>query len=169
MLGLGAIAGGGIMGSGAFTSVSAKRSISIETTADYSALLQIEPIEDSGIDGEDTGRSFLNGQTIQFEIPGDEDGENQNAEGIGKDSIYDFPDLFKITNQGAQPVILYSQYTGNNFSDIALVGENGILKRDPPTLSVGESISVGLHINTHNSEIGEFEETLTLIAKSPGE
>ncbi len=129
----------------------------------------MEQIGKEGIDGENTGRSFINGSEIAFEIPGDEDGENSNGKGVGLDSVYEFHDLFSVSNQGTQPVKLYSTYNGDSLSDLALVNDSGILKDDPPTLTVGDSIDVGLYIDTHGSHISEFDETLTIVAEKPGE
>lgn len=157
------------LGTGAFTSVEAERSVSIAVAKDYRAFLRMDPIGDEGIDGENTGRSFVNGSEIAFEIPGDEDGENPDGDGVGLDSIYEFHDLVAVSNQGTQPVQLYSSYDGDNLADLALVNEDGVLKDDPPTLDVGDSIDVGLHVDTHDSTIGEFDETLTIIADQPDE
>lgn len=158
-----------VLSTGAFTSVEAERSVSIAVARDYRAFLRMDPIGDGGIDGENTGRSFINGSEIVFEIPGDDDGENSIAEGVGLDSVYEFHDLVSVTNQGTQPVELHSSYDGDNLNDLALVNDGGVLKDDPPTLNVGDSIDVGLYIDTHGSKTGEFDETLTIVAEKPGE
>lgn len=162
-------AGSVALGTGAFTSVEAERSVSVAVAKDYRAFLRMDTIGSEGIDGENTGRSFVNGSEIAFEIPGDEDGENSNAEGVGLDSVYEFHDLFSVSNQGTQPVELYSSYDGDNLADLALVNDDGVLKDDPPILNVGDSIDVGLYIDTHGSSIDEFDETLTIVAQKPGE
>ena len=170
LAGLGAFASTSALalGTGAFTSVTAERTVSITVARDYRAFLRMEPIGDKGIDGENTGRSFINGNVVGFEIPGDEPGENSNAEGVGLDSLYEFHNLVKISNQGTQPIRLYSTYNGNNFADLALVTDDGVLRDDPPTVGVGEHIDVGLSIDTHHSSIGEFDETLTVVAERVG-
>jgi hypothetical protein len=165
----GLLAGSGslALGTGAFTSVSAERNVSIAVADDYRAFLRMEPIGDEGLDGESTGRSFVNGRKVAFEIPGDDDGENPNAEGIGLDSVYEFHDLLEIVNQGTQPIEVYSTYGGNALKDLALVRDSGILRDDPSTLDVGEHLDVGLYIDTHGSSVGEFEEKLTIVADQP--
>jgi hypothetical protein len=155
------------IGSGAFTTVSAERAVRVETADDDRAFLRLEPITDQGIDQDATGRSKSFGDTIKFDIPGTGEGENQNAEGLGVDSVYEFHDLFSVTNQGTQPVELYSTYDGSDLADLALVNDGGVLRDDPPTLTVGKSIDVGLYIDTHGSSIGEFNETLTIVADQP--
>ena len=167
-LGVATTSGATLLGTSAFTSVQAERSISIAVEEDYDAFLQMEPIGDEGIDGENTGRSFFNADTLAFEIPGDEDGENPDAEGVGLDSVYEFHDLATITNQGTQTVTLHSTYDGSNFADLALVDDEGVLRDDPPELGVGESHDAGLYIDTHDSSLGEFDETLTIVAERVG-
>ncbi|MFC7131942.1 MULTISPECIES: hypothetical protein [Salinibaculum] len=172
---LGTLSAGGAftVGSGAFTSVSAKRAVTVEVVDDDRAYLRLEPLEYKGLDSDSdgsrelTGRSFTNGGQVQFELPGYEDGENLNTEGLGLDSTYEFHDLLKIVNQGTQPVEIYSSYDGTAVHDLALVRDNGVLRNDPPTLDVGEHLGVGLYIDTHGSSIGEYDETLTIVADQP--
>jgi len=128
----------------------------------------MEPIGDDGIDGENTGRSSVNGHEIKFDIPGDETGENQNAQGMGLDSVYEFHDLVTVVNQGTQPVKLYSTYGGSKLADLALVTDDGVLRADPPKIDVGGRIDVGLFVDTHGSDVGEFVETLTIVAERVG-
>jgi hypothetical protein len=161
-------AGSVVLGTGAFTSVEAERSVSIAVTEDSYAFLQMHPISDEGIDGDDTGRSLTSGTEIEFELPGRRDGENQNADGLGLDSIYEFHNLATISNQGTQPVTLHSTYSGSNLADLALVNDDGVLRDDPPGLNVGEGIDVGLYVDTHSSSLGEFDETLTIVAERVG-
>lgn len=164
----GALATGGAtaLGSGAFTSVSADRAVTVTVARDSQAFLQMFPIADEGL-GDETGRSSTNGQEVEFEIPGNDDGENPDAEGVGLDSIYEFHDLLEIVNQGTQPVEIYSTYGGDALNDLALVRDSGILREDRPTLNVGDSLEVGLYIDTHDSSIGESDETLTIVADQP--
>jgi hypothetical protein len=167
---VGALAGGGslALGTGAFTSVSAERSVSVAVAKDYRAFLRLEPIGDEGIDGETTGRSFINGERAEFEIPGDDDGENPSAEGVAPDSVYQFHDLLHISNRGTQPIKVYSQYGGSNLNELSLVTDNGRLSQTQPTLDVGEGIDVGLYIDTHGTETDSYDETLTIVAERVG-
>lgn len=164
-----AAAGGAALGTGAFTSVEAERSVSVTTADDDRAFLQLEPLVKDGIDGDSTRRSSSDGEVVLFDVPGVGDGENSDAQGVGLDSIYEFHDLLMIVNQGTQPVQLYSTYGGTALSDLALVSDNGILRDDPPTLDVGDSVDVGFLIDTHGSSVGEFDETLTIVADQPDE
>lgn len=158
-----------VFGTGAFTSISAERSVSISAAKDYRSFLRLEALVDEGQNGESTGRSYTNGNVVEFEIPGDDTGENSAAAGVGADSIYEFHDLMRVENHGTQPVQVYSSYAGNGLSDLALVNGRGVLREDPPVLDVGEGVDVGLYVDTHQTEIGQFDETLTIIADQPDE
>ena len=169
-----AVAGGSaVLGSGAFTSVSAERSVSVAVADDDRAFLRLEPIVDEGVDGdsdgdpESTGRSFSNGRVVQFDIPGDEDGENPNAKGVAPDSVYEYHDLLQVVNQGTKSVTVASEYNGASFANLALVTDDGVLRQDPPTLDVGDGIRVGLLIDTHGTALGTYDETLTIVADQP--
>jgi len=169
LAGVGTLVGAGsaALGTGAFTSVKAERNVSITVAKDYRAFLRMDPIGDKGIDGKNTGRSFVNGSEIEFEIPGDEGGENSDANGVGLDSVYEFHDLVTVSNQGTQPIRLYSNYNGDSLGDLALITDSDVLRDDPPVLDVGDSLNVGLYIDTHGSSIGEFNETLSIVADQP--
>ena len=170
---VGTIAGtSGVIGSGAFTSVDAERTIKASVADDDRALLRLEPLVGEGLDDdgdgdpEVTGRSFTSGQEVSFELPGDERGENSNAEGLGVDSIYEFHDLLNITNQGTKPVEVFSEFKGSELNDLALVTDAGLLRTNRPTLNVGESVDVGLYLDTDGSTTGEYDETLTIVAET---
>lgn len=160
-------AGGAALGTGAFTSVEAERSVSIGVADDSRAFLRMESLVKDGVNDDPTGRSRSFGEKVSFTIPGTGNGESQSSEGVGLDSVYEFHDLLRVSNQGTQPVGLHSSYDGENLADLALVNDDGVLRNNPPILNVGDSIDVGLHIDTHGSGISEFDETLTIIADQP--
>jgi hypothetical protein len=158
-----------VLGSGAYTTVSAQRTVSVNVADDFRAFLQLEPLTKEGINDEPTGRSETPGRTVVFDIPGIRDGENPDASGVAPDSIYEFRNLLEITNQGTQPVTVRSEYNGE-LADVVLVDADGdVLRSDPPTLDVGDDgINVGLQINTHGAETKEYDETITIIGERVG-
>lgn len=155
------------LGSGAFTTVSAERTISVRVADDFRAFLRLEPIPNEGIHGEITERSSTAGRVVSFEIPGDGDGENTNSGGVAADSVYEFHNLLQVINQGTQSVRVYSTYDGS-LTDIALVNKNGVLRNNPPALAVGDTTNVGLQLDTHNSVPGEYDEDITIVAERVG-
>lgn len=105
---LGALAAGsaGATGIGAFTSVSAERSVSVSVTGDASAFLALDATNaangayasEQGDDGE---------LTLDFgDISGTErDGTiTTGGKGVNRNAVTDFKDVFRVRNQGTQPV-----------------------------------------------------------------
>lgn len=106
--------GASVLGTNAFTSVEAERSVAVDVVGDASAFLKLEPCDHEGsveVSDED--------DEITPEInPSDavvvEDGmiridlTNHNHElaghGVTEDSVWRFPNALDITNQGSQPV-----------------------------------------------------------------
>jgi hypothetical protein len=78
---------------GAFTSVSADRSVSVEVADDADALLAMTP--SNGPNGE---YAAADGGTIALDFTDTDAG----GTGVGTDSTYHFDDVFRITNQGTQ-------------------------------------------------------------------
>jgi len=173
-LGTTAAASATVLGSGAFTSVSADRSITVEVADDDTALLVIDA-EAEGV----AGRSSLvnlgsgNKQAV-FRIPGPEEDQiaGTDPEGIGKDSKYRFSNLAVLRNQGTQPVTVYSEYDGtleqisifdSGDPDTLLTSQsNGV------TLGTGQSFNMGLYLESGDQGLGEYDETLTVVAERVG-
>ena len=173
------------MGTGAFTSVSADRRLTVETAGDNNALLKLKQLGDGTGYG---GRSIENGtpEQVMFSFPGTgELDENLNF-GLGVDSVYEFdrdsgesddPDptegLLRITNQGSQLVEVYSEDTTPSDIDVELYDvadqDDTALRDRPAELDVGEFVDVGFRIRTFGADKDTFEETLTIVADQPDE
>jgi len=94
-----AVGGAGLTGTGAFTSVSTERSISVTVTNEASAYLAIEP--GSGQSG------FVRTPSSDGEIVLDFNGQgNGSGIGVGVDSTYTFDGVTQVSNQGTQTVYL---------------------------------------------------------------
>ena len=128
LIGLGTVAAGAgvIGGTGAFTSVEADRSVSVSTTGDSGAALQIAPSTEDNTDittgtitqnaAEYTnanGPNSLTGDTFSFTL----DSLNINA-------TTRIEQLFVVANNGTQPVDLDFQMQTNGGSDLSTL--NGI-------------------------------------------
>ena len=160
-----ATSGATVLGTGAFSSVSAQRTVTIETADDEDALLGLDPISNPGIDREPIGRAFeFADGTIGFSIPGTGFGESDRAEGVGTDSVYTFDEVLRISNHGAQAVEVRTEYNGNVLAELGLLLEEDPLFDVPVTLDVGEHIDVGLYLSTRGTKPGEYDETLTIVA-----
>lgn len=182
--GLGSLTAGGMLavGTGAFTSVSAERRLTVETAGDNNALLGLKQLGD----GSDTfhARSLEGGspEQVGFSFPGTGELDESPDLGLGSDSVYEFnrdsgesddpspiEGLLRIENQGTQPVEVYSTYETDSALEIELYAvsdaDRAALRDDPAKLDVGDSVDVGFRIRTFGADVGTFEETLTIVAK----
>lgn len=162
-------------GTGAFTSVSAERSVNVNIADDAYAFLRLN--ERGG--GE---RSKIDGGTLEFNIPGDDEdeypsGNPTDPEGLGADSVYRFGGdaahdevgLFAVRNQGTQPVEVYStQEVTQGVPSVTMYNVNTgdlLTESSPsPQLGVGSGPLVcGLEIDTHNVPIRDEVYDIDLI------
>jgi hypothetical protein len=82
------------MGTGAFTSVSAERTVDISVASDANAFLSLQPTGD---------RAYTDGDSqIAFSFDNSENG----SKGLNPDARTAFTDLFTIKNQGANDVFI---------------------------------------------------------------
>lgn len=173
-----------VLGSGAFTNVSAARTVNVELADDNQSLLALhERGEARYAEG---GRSNKGGDTLSFSFPGVGERINDPDTGLGVDSVYEFTQdsgeaskqdpeqgLARIQNQGTQPVEVYSAHETNSDLEIELFDVTDsdwtALRDDPVELTVGAEVHIGVRIRTQNGSTGEFDETLTIIADQPDE
>lgn len=160
LLGLGGLAGvGGVAGTGAFTSASVERPVSVAVADDDQAYLKLLPADT--IYG-DLYASLNDGQ-LELDFDG-----NGRGDGLGTDSEYNFDDVFTITNQGTQPVYVWAEFDTSNFGNGTAWlypgsdsqtrlndGQNSVVQ-----LAVGETLHVGIHIDTTGVDVQSGEYTL---------
>lgn len=115
------VGGGGLFGTGAFTSVNADRTAQVEVAEENSAYLAIFPSK-----GQSNGRFATdsgppqNPNEIAFDFNG---ASGTAAQGPGVDSTYIFDDVFRVANQGTQEV--YVDLTSLNAVPLQDVGGDG--------------------------------------------
>jgi len=154
LTGLGALAGAsGIAGTGAFTSVSANRSVNVAVTGDDSALLRLRPCPKgkNGAYVEET----TNG-TVAINISDSNSNNPPAGSGVNSDAVTVINNVLEIGNQGTQPVGVWLdvdpkendgtdrvQFYLDSDQSTEIVGQD-----NAKCLPVGESICVGLLIDT---------------------
>jgi len=184
--GLGSLAASSALavGSGAFTSVSATRTVAVQTADDNDALLALSQRGEGA--GSHGGRSDEGGtpEEVYFNFPGTSRQVEDPDLGLGTDSVYEFDQdsgeaddsdptkgLLRIRNQGTQPVTVYSQFDTDSELDIELYDvtdpDRTALRNDPVKLAAGEHVDVGFRIRTFGAAVDDFEETLTIVADQP--
>jgi hypothetical protein len=186
-----AIGSSALVGSGAFTSVEADRSISIQTAGDANAFLGFTKATDSDGNITPNAQEYVesdpsSGQlTLDFTQSNDTSG---SASGINKNAKTIFDNLFDITNNGTQDVVLSvdspliaSQggflgiYAENNQGDssdntgLSSADSNKTNAVQTTTLSPGDSASnIGIYIPKGTDPSQVSSGTLTFIAERTG-
>ena len=106
--GLGALASGSAaaVGTGAFTSVSANRDLSVAVADDADALLSIDDIDGS----ENSDYVDVSGNAVSISITTDiDDDGNTEGAGLNNNATTKIKDLLRIKNQGTQNVYVYAK------------------------------------------------------------
>lgn len=162
--GLGAFAGLGL-GTGAFTSVSANRTVSVDVEEDSDAFLKLQEVGSGK-------RSVTDGGKLELNIPGNDEGQypegdETNPDGVAPDSVYKFgadaggdpgDGLFKVTNQGTQPVDVYGA-DGSDADEPSVaifdVDTGAVLTETDPfeSLGIGDTLHCGIRLDTHGVDV----------------
>lgn len=182
VIGLGASAIGGSLAvsSSAFTSTDAQRDIELNIVPD-SDDAYLELTEKGG-----GGRSLESGGQLRFYFPGQFEGSS--AEGLGRDSVYQFehdtgyesgepadPPLFFVRNQGTNTLGIWGEVpvdedeNGNKLPDVKLLDVEGgtevLSENNPAVINPGDELEAGLQFDTHGVDLAE-ELTVPLLIRA---
>jgi len=169
---LGVLATGGAVGSGAFTTVEAERTVDVAIADEDEALLALEPESDSAIASTERRKRIR----LDFDQIDDDRGE-----GLGSRSRYLFDGVFRVSNQGAQTLYLESEFEQEDGSegvevafyvdtndDTPLDGDKddgSVLEIDAGhSALIGTKISVSDEVETRVVEDGTFIRDCEFIA-----
>lgn len=128
-----ASAGGALaVGSGAFGSVEADRNVSVAVENDWNAYLSLTPTASdfSTMSGESTLKFIFDGNVSP---PG---GTNEDTgDGVSANAVYEFPELFKVENQGQETVVVFGQGSieQNIRTDVITAGRGEGLSSNNPS------------------------------------
>lgn len=103
------------MGTGAFTSVTADRSVDVEVAGDSSAYLALTTASDGGNDPGANSDAYV--QKSSGEVSFDFSGANTTGDGFNPNSVTVIEDLIEVQNQGTQSVFLGVDLSSLNVSD----------------------------------------------------
>lgn len=185
--GLGSLtaAGAAGIGTGAFTSVSADRSLSIDTAGDANAFLSIEKAEDSNGDVYPNAEEYVDEDAngvLSLDFT-DSDSTDGTASGVNQNAKTIFDNLLDITNNGTQDVVLSvdSDLIASQGGFLGIYAENsqgdsgdnhGLSSADTSqtmTLAPGESATnIGVYIPKGHSTSDLSGGTLTFVAEKTG-
>lgn len=107
LIGAGSLAAGAAAatGTGAFSSVSASRSLEVQMADDASALVGLDDIDSSA------NRDYVDvsGDTVSIDISTDTNNDStEDGIGLNKNATTKILNLFRITNNGTQDVVVYT-------------------------------------------------------------
>jgi hypothetical protein len=188
---MGSIAAGGAaaMGTGAFTSVSADRSLEVEVAGDASAFLALKPQPNS-----DNASAYVDvsGDTVSIDVSS----TNAGGEGANQNAYTVIRDLIQVTNQGTQGVIFGHRQdfppqkaflfhddprykpdggksqAGEEFSSLGSPDNSGtnidtIDDKNLPFIQTGDSLNnVGLGLGIDSEDPTISDGTVTFVAAS---
>jgi hypothetical protein len=172
VVGLGALASGSAaaVGTGAFTSVNAERSVDVEVAGDANAYLGLEPVSSSP----NSAYVQVNSGEVSFDFSDSNDNLNNATSGAGfnPDAVTDVEDLLRVTNQGTQDVDFSVDLSGLNtgnadvtLSTDELAGESDLVANSI-TISPGESIILDLEVDTIGQGPATASGTVTFVAQA---
>ena len=163
------IAIGLVAATGAFTSVEAERTVSVNVADDSGALLQLEA------NGSSSNGAYATTDGGQIVIDLDNpSGLSESPAGLNDNATTEIFHIVNVTNQGPQTVGLSADVSNTN-SDVkmTLVGNHSTPSQDVNltgsgtinSLDTGQTASLGLVIVTDDAGSStNFNETVTLIA-----
>lgn len=179
LAGLGATAvGGAAVGTGAFTSTTAQRSVSVSVVDEEDAYLSLD---DTLPDARDDNSAFSEeigsqGNELVLDFNGNNIGGGQ---GVGKDSEYEFDNLFAIENQGTQSVFVQidnvdidsSGAQSGAYIEFYVTSDSNRERIDGSTqelqLSVGTTAYIGARLVTADgTSLGTFNNSTTVRAQT---
>jgi hypothetical protein len=158
LIGMGTVAAGAgiIGGTGAFTSVDADRTVSVQTAGDGSAALQLSEADNAPAEDSD-GNSYI--------VEGDDaDTLSVNVPDLNVNAKTKINPLINIANNGGEEVGISVSFTDSSDSDISWMSAINT----PSTISAGQNADFGLEFDTTSGgpdpDDGEQEYTMTISA-----
>lgn len=165
LLGLvGAGSSAAVLGTGAFSSATANRQMEITVADDAAAFLALQPGETNGVyvDG--------SGDQVRFNFGGD--GNADTGAGLGAASQYQFDDALVVANRARRdaPLYVWTEVGSAAFDDEALYlyrsgdSKNPLNSDRAVEVGSGESVSLGVFIDTTGIETDDYTPTVTIRA-----
>ena len=173
IIGAGALATGSsaAVGTGAFSSASAERSVTVDVADDSDGYLGLR--SPHWFDSENYSQVTGDGELeLNFDGNGEGDGPNVNA-------VLRFEEVFEVMNQGSKDIKIWFE-PDQDLSDVisfyphmgvydddhdGLIGEDDAWSF-PGHTNVGDRFPVGVEIDTTDVNVGEIEGSVTVHAAS---
>ena len=142
--------GAAAMGSGAFSSVEAERTVSVELNDDMEAYLGAKPLDDNG-EPANVGREPI-AQDDPYAVIHEETGRIVLAfDALNNDAETVISDVFRIRNQGTQEVGIFLEKEGENPEVVEFYADDDRLdvdEDDAVRIEPGEHLDVTVEFDT---------------------
>ena len=147
-----------VTASGAFTTVSAERTASVNVAGDANALLALEPVDTPN------GNEYAGTSNDQLEI----ELATENAEGVNPNAVTEIDSVFRITNQGSQEVNVSISDSSSSDNSDAVTFHNGStnLESGGKDIGTGESIIVSIRVDTTETDGTSLIDEITITAEA---
>ena len=154
------VAGGttAALGTGAFSTATAEREMTVTVTDDANSFLSLTAGDEHGEFADTSGSQAK----LDFS-----DGD----QGLGTGSTYSFDDTLNVRNQGTQPVYVWTSVESDTFSqgDVYLYraadGNNSAFTPARATqVNTGSGLSLGVYIDTTGIDTGTYDVDITIRA-----
>lgn len=174
--GLGAVLGGGgtLVGTGAFSSTEADRDVTVQVAQEDQSYLSL--IASSSANGAFSSNQSSAGNQLMLDFDDSIVTYQDSGEGVGKNSKYEFDDVFRVRNRGTQTIYV-------NLDDVSTHGGDTTVQfyvRDgsgnrqsisssggsPLEVGVGSEESIGVYIETDQPATGDSGGTVTVDASA---
>ena len=150
----------GLVGTGAFSSVTADRTATVSVAEDADAFLGLEP--HSSPNGQ---YAQTNGGQLELQI--DDTNPTVAGNGVNQDATTTFDDVFNITNQGTQRVAVSVNDSAEETSYYVIHnGEQLLLDNVKIALDPGDVAEIGLSTNTMSESDAIVPDDLEIAAKA---
>jgi len=159
VVGLGALASGSAaaMGTGAFSSVEADRTISVEVADDSNAYLRLQGA--GGVNSDYVTSDGTDG-VLEINLDSGNDSIAGDGDGVNPDAITKIDDLFVVENQGTQEVEITLNKSGDNDGLATFYIDDYSTTLDGTDLTAGASETISLEIDTEGSGLTGGDEIL---------
>jgi hypothetical protein len=145
-----------LVGSGAFSTVTAERTVSVNVADDDAALLELTP--HTGPNG-----AYADGSSGELAINFDSVG----ASGVNQNATTTLGDVFNVTNQGTQSASVYITKTGANAGLVTFETAGGTQIDGGPgnavSVPVGSTVEVTIKIDTTGQNLAAGDTLLDSI------
>lgn len=155
----------GTLSSQAFSSVESERPATVTIVNDDEAYLRFIQLDPNYAHGTDQ---------IEFRFDSDFPGEtntDDQGDGVGSDSIYEFTGVFGVENQGTNPVRVFGIYDDDALNNVQLREHAPNPSSTPLTensrsteIQPGESVQLSMVLDTTSIDLGTYTTTITIVA-----